>query len=38
VRFFLDGISPRKYPTPFFLECTAVELCMPMVRGVYLVH
>src|SRR4029450_11924032 len=25
LRFFLDGISPRKYPTTFFLECTAVE-------------
>ena len=22
---FLGGISPRKYPTTFFLECTAVE-------------
>jgi hypothetical protein len=25
LEFFLDGISPGKYPTPFFLECTAVE-------------
>src|SRR5215470_4683475 len=25
LRFFLDGISPRKDPTTFFLEGTAVE-------------
>jgi hypothetical protein len=29
LRFFLDGINPRKYPTTFLLECAAVGAIMP---------
>jgi hypothetical protein len=47
--YFAEEISPflkvfsgwylsKKILNHLFLECTPVELCMPMVRGGYLVY